>query len=204
MTRKDIITGKNTLIRTYLDTFINSYPEAMHLFYPGMIIPFNLGYYETNTGRVGPPGGWLLCDGTNGTPDLRGKFILGSGQGVGLTNRTEGQVGGAETHVLTINEMPSHNHTADVSGGHVHSITDPGHSHSYVNNTNDQGTDNAFNTETAADNADLPQTTGISTTGIQINFAGVHTHNINNTGGGEAHNNMPPFYVLTYIMRQFS
>jgi microcystin-dependent protein len=51
-----------------------------------------------------------------------------------------------------------------------------------VNNVNDQGHDNVFNSETAADEVDLAATTGTSTTGITIN----------NTGGGLPHNNMQP------------
>lgn len=105
-------------------------------------------------------------------PDLRGRVIGNIGQGTGLTNRSSGTLIGAETHTLTIGEMPSHNHT----------INDPGHTHGYVNNVGDQNTDNAFASETAADQVDYNQTTGSSTTGITIN----------NTGGGGAHNNMQP------------
>ena len=149
--------------------------------------------------------GWLKCDGraisrefysklfdTIGTsfgsgngsttfnlPDCRGRVLGVLGQGTGLTNRTIGNLVGAETHTLTISEMPSHNHT----------INDPGHTHSYVNNTNNQNTDNAFATQTAADDADLNATTGSSTTGITIN----------NTGGGNAHNNMQPTIFMTNI-----
>ncbi len=149
--------------------------------------------------------GWLKCDGraisrefysqlfdTIGTsfgsgdgsttfnlPDCRGRVLGVLGQGSGLTNRTIGNLVGAETHTLTISEMPSHNH----------SITDPGHTHSYINNTNNQNTDNAFASETAADDADLSKTTGSSTTGITIN----------NTGGGDAHNNMQPTIFMTNI-----
>ena len=72
---------------------------------------------------------------------------------------------------------------------HSHGITDPGHTHSYVNNTNDQNTDNAFASETAADQADLSATTGSSTTGITVN----------NTGGGGAHNNMQPTIFVSNI-----
>jgi microcystin-dependent protein len=76
---------------------------------------------------------------------------------------------------------------------HTHGITDPGHNHSYVNNTNNQDTDNAFSTETAADNADLDATTGTSTTGISVN----------STGGDNPHNNMPPFFVLNFIIKHY-
>lgn len=56
------------------------------------------------------PSGWVLCDGASGTPDLRGRFILGSGNGVGLAPRANGEKGGAETKVLSVEEMPRHSH----------------------------------------------------------------------------------------------
>lgn len=51
------------------------------------------------------PGGWALCDGTKGTPDLRDKFVIGAGNAY-----AEGATGGAPTHLLTAAEMPSHTH----------------------------------------------------------------------------------------------
>jgi microcystin-dependent protein len=105
-------------------------------------------------------------------PDCRGRVLGAIGAGSGLTSRSAGTLIGTETHTLTVGEMPSHSHT----------INDPGHAHSYINNTNDQNTDNAFASETAADQEDLSKTTGSATTGITIN----------NTGGGGAHNNMQP------------
>lgn len=145
--------------------------------------------------------GWLICDGRTllrseypelfnliGTkygstssdnfklPDCRGRVLGAIGNGSGLTARSAGTLVGAETHTLTTGEMPSHSHT----------VNDPGHSHAYINNTNDQNTDNAFASETAADNADLTKTTGTSTTGITLD----------NTGGGQAHNNMQPTAFL--------
>jgi microcystin-dependent protein len=56
------------------------------------------------------PSGWAFCDGTQGTPDLRGRFILGQGQGPNLTNRSLGEINGYESKILTIDELPSHTH----------------------------------------------------------------------------------------------
>lgn len=47
-------------------------------------------------------------------PDLRGRTAIGAGQGVDLSDRVLGVSDGAETHQLTVDEMPSHNHTQNV------------------------------------------------------------------------------------------
>jgi microcystin-dependent protein len=82
------------------------------------------------------PQGWHLCDGTNGTPDLRSRFIYGAGGdtntkaslGIG-ENKLNGHwsVGykaGAETFSLVVNQLPPHNHWFDVmtstNGSHDH------------------------------------------------------------------------------------
>jgi len=116
-----------------------------------------------------PPGGWALCDGANGTPDLRGRFILSMGQGAGLTNRTINSPGGEETVKLTIDTMPSHNHKLLMrwhpwnGGGDM-----------FLREGYKEGV-----------KAEVP----------------AHNASIDNTGGDKPHNNMPPFYVLAYIMK---
>ena len=51
------------------------------------------------------PDGWALCNGENGTPDLRGRFVLGAGGAYAV-----GNTGGEEAHKLTKQELPSHSH----------------------------------------------------------------------------------------------
>jgi len=110
---------------------------------------------------------WALCDGTNGTPDLRGKFILGVNDGsdynTNLTKRSIGSSGGEENHTLSIGEIPSHSHTVSAA------LTVRSNNSSYTN-----------------------------ATGVNPYPGGVTT---DNAGGGGAHNNMPPFYVLAYIIK---
>ena len=69
------------------------------------------------------PTGWTLCDGNNGTPDLRDRFVLGAGG-----NYAVDSTGGEATHTLTIDEMPKHNHTTQwksFTGGGGSGFSDP-------------------------------------------------------------------------------
>ena len=133
-----------------------------------------------------PPAGWAICDGSNGTPDLRGRFVLGAGQGAGLTNRPSGTTGGQEQVTLTTAEMPAHSH----------GINDPGHSHTWSASRQLAGTDDNNNTTEFSrgdlGTVDFPvKSTTVETTGITLQ----------NEGGGAPHENMPPFYVMAYIMK---
>jgi microcystin-dependent protein len=132
---------------------------------------------------VTPPASWMLADGsavsrtlypdlwaligttfgagdgstTFNLPDLRSKMIVGQGQGTGLTNRTLAATGGEETHVLSIAELPSHQHgiAGFVLGG-----------------------------------------AGGSTTNVGSGSAATQP-----AGSGLAHNNMPPFLVMVYVIK---
>lgn len=66
------------------------------------------------------PVGWKLCDGTNGTPDLRGKFIIGAGGAGGVAVR--GAVG-TNNHTITSSEAPAHTHGGSVQSGGSHNHT---------------------------------------------------------------------------------
>jgi microcystin-dependent protein len=113
------------------------------------------------------PNGWTLCDGTNCTPDLRGRFILGYDNKQGLCKI--GQTGGEENHLLTIGEIPSHSHTYNINN-------------------------NASSFLTGASGAGASSANATNTSGIN-DFTYL------NSSTNSAHNNMPPFYVLTYIMK---
>jgi hypothetical protein len=70
----------------------------------GVIVPF--------TGAIADiPKGWALCDGTQGTPDLRNRFIACAGD-----ERPAGTEGGQETHYHEFTATP-HSHTLAAGGG---------------------------------------------------------------------------------------
>lgn len=157
--------------------------------------------------------GWQLADGTNGTADLRDRFIVGAG-GTYAANAT----GGAASVSLATANLPSHNHGVN-DPGHAHGVSDPGHSHG-VNDpghrhTPDDGhsfltngtASNIVPTASAAQAYDLRPFTNLAGTNISIqvaatniaingNATGISTQN---TGGGAAHENRPPYYALCFV-----
>jgi microcystin-dependent protein len=146
------------------------------------------------------PSGWYLCNGANGTPDLRDRFVVGAGNTYAV-----GNTGGAASVVLTSDQMPAHTHSitasSDTAGAHTHTITDPGHSHSY---SGGQAVSNGY-FPGGSIIAGGSNYTAAATTGISINSGGAHTHTISatagTTGGGIGHENRPPYYALAYIMK---
>lgn len=143
------------------------------------------------------PDGWVLCNGENESPDLRGRFIVGYGENDDNTihdpvyNKLN-ETGGAKSVALTKDEMPSHNHTIDQGGIHKHGITWP-------KNQGDKHLD-AGKPARLVESNDDGQSVASDAVPQETDESGSHTHNINSTGGGKAHENRPPFYVLAFIM----
>lgn len=165
---------------------------------------------------AGAPAGWLPCDGaavarnayaslfaaigtvwgtgdgstTFNVPDTRGKVLVGTGQGPGLTNRALGSSGGAETHTLAASEMPAHGHTVNnhSHGGATTGGPNLSHQHAFTtdpngNHTHDvEASAGAFHVAYRYASANGKLSTTGNAEGItfsDIDLAGNHTH----TGG---------------------
>jgi microcystin-dependent protein len=163
---------------------------------PGVSFPGGVG--------MGDYAGWALCDGRNGTPDLRGRFIVGlsngDGNNYGYTNTEKNlaqynaidNVGGERTHTLTVGEMPSHNHGGSTS-------TDGNHEHSVRSAAGACGPLSVGPSQIRID-GNCNSNYDNSTAG-NMDFAGNHNHTISSQGNGDPHENRPPYYVLAYIMK---
>ena len=133
------------------------------------------------SGSIGSiPSGWLLCNGTSGTPDLRDRFVVGAGSTYAVA-----ATGGNANATL-----PSHTHTA------TSSVTDPGHLHvmdRFLGNVG--GSNTAYVGDNSGAGPASSQNTNTAVTSITVATT-------NSTEGSSATNaNLPPYYALAYIMK---
>ena len=119
------------------------------------------------------PTGWLLCNGSSSTPDLRDRFVVGAG-----TTYAVNDTGGSANAVVV-----SHTHTA--------TVTDPTHTHTYGSGSRVQGgNDNGvfYDGQNSAAHTTTAASTGISVTNATAGVSGTNA-------------NLPPYYALCYIMK---
>ena len=159
---------------------------------------------------VSIPATWTLCDGTDGTPDLRDRFVVGAGSSYSV-----GTTGGADSVTLTEAQIPSHSHsfsdTSTSAGSHVHSgstNTTGDHNHSYTDDSPAGVGDGLLHRGGEDEGLIYTKTTGTAgnhSHSLNINSNGAHTHNVSGTtgsaGSGSSHENRPPYYALAYIMK---
>lgn len=153
----------------------------------GMIIMFGGNF---------APRGWALCNGqlldiashsalfsvlgttyggdgvrTFGLPDLRGRLAMHHGSGPGLSSRALGQKGGEESVTLTTAQMPAHAHGLHAYSGAPDVSTPAGHNLA---------------------GADIYSERPVDSTLVAAS--------IDQTGGGQSHDNMPPYLCINFII----
>jgi len=139
------------------------------------------------------PTGWLLCNGSNSTPDLRDKFIIGASAdsgGAAKTNVTASytQTGGTKDAIVV-----SHTHTG------TSTVTDPQHNHTPQTLGSAQaGSDNGgapVDASTGYGTGRTSSVTSSSSTGITV------ATSISTEGSSGTNQNLPPYYALAFIMK---
>ena len=166
------------------DTVLSTNPYLGEI----MLVPFDFA-----------PDGWAMCNGqflpiaqnqslfsllgttyggdgvtTFRLPDLRGRSPLHWGQGNGLSNRAQGEVGGEVHHTLTPAELPAHSHGARGSSADGNA-TDPA---------------GMFPARSAAS---VPQWSPTADTSLAPGA-------ISTVGGSQPHSNTQPILVLNYVI----
>lgn len=126
------------------------------------------------------PSGWALCDGLDGRPNLLDRFV----RGINTAIQNPGLTGGQATVTLTISQMPSHTHTPISGGTHDHTIP-LGTSSGSTGVRTGTGLDGGNGLDLGDESP--PIESGSGATGF--------------TGGGGAHNNIPPFFEVAYIIK---
>ena len=185
----------DTLIQNYLDTI---YPPSQQYtkMIPYTVLPYfgSISYFD-GSGAGFPNLGWdkvYLCNGNNSTPDLRGRVLVGSIQGMGggpLSPAVDPAVNPTYNPNYALNTIAGTNHitlTKLQIPSHTHDVSDPGHTHDYFK----AGTIGATDT---------------LTTGISSSVTGTTSSNVTNitilpNGGGLPHQNNQPSWACYYII----
>jgi microcystin-dependent protein len=138
-----------------LQTLDNLYPILQNSTAAASPIPTGLiTMWSGSTGSI--PSGWVLCNGSNSTPDLRDRFVIAAGSTYAV-----GATGGSADSIVV---------------SHTHTITDPGHSHGISANVALIPT---TATQAPFPGADNTMQSTVKTTGITVNTAGASGTNAN-------------------------
>jgi hypothetical protein len=167
------------VLKTSADVTIQTYDNLYGIIgaTPPAATPIPAGGIFLWSGSIGSiPAGYVLCNGSNGTPDLRDRFVIGAGSSYAV-NATGGS---ADAVVVT------HTHAA------TSTVTDPGHTH-----TNDAiyfGT-GGIASSTGGSNLVVGATINSAVTGVTVATTNANA-GVSGTGA-----NIPPYYALCYIMK---
>ena len=148
----------------------------------GATIP--AGLISMWSGSIGSiPSGWYLCDGSNGTPNLTDRFVIGAGSTYAVNG-----TGGATSVTLITANMPAHTHTA--------TVTDPTHNHviaTPVLGLTSGGASGWQGTNTGNSYTVSSSSTNSASTGITVSNASV--------GSGSSFSIIPSYYALAFIQK---
>jgi len=159
------------------------------------------------------PSGWALCDGTNGTPDLRDRFVCG----VNIGQEPGDGIYSSSIRTITSDQLPSHTHNAQCgieSNDHVHQMS---HKHAFSGTTSiasDWAQNLAASSLAGGDYCHNHTFSGMTDVAIRNTNDNTytegqnqhHTHNITVNDVGQTRGNAidfrPRYYQIAFIMKQ--
>jgi microcystin-dependent protein len=140
-----------------------------------------------------PPSGWIICDGTNGTPNLKDRFVLGAN-----SDKKINTTGGISSITLTANNIPEH----------THSLSHTGAIKKRLLHANTVGKNNMYNGESGGSShevyCDVYSNSGTRLgTEVMSGTTAINLLKPDKTAvvGSKAYDFIPPYYVLTYIIK---
>lgn len=180
-----------------LDGFTGSTADLNNLVATGGVPTGLIAMWSGTVANI--PTGWNLCDGTNGTPNLVDRFIVGSASDSGQTHDI-GDTGGANSLTLTEANIPAHTHsfsgTTNTTGDHYHldgTVVDVTAEATYGTTQDTSATRVA---QSQVETKDYHAHTSTE---------GDHSHTFSgttgSTGSGSSFDNRPAYYALAFIMK---
>ena len=147
------------------------------------------------------PSGWYLCDGANGTPNLRDKFIVGAGS----TYAVAAVGGSADAIVVSHTHTATSTFTGSALGTHTHTATDSGHTHTLAGNAYVGGIGPVGGGANLTNASTVTTATGTANISVSSVSAGTPAGTVATTNSTEGASgtgaNLPPYYALAYIMK---
>jgi hypothetical protein len=139
------------------------------------------------------PSGWALCNGSNGTPDLRDRFVVGAGSTYAV-NAT-----GGSANAITVSHTHTYSGTTASNGAHSHftfkDVNSSTFGLTYAAKQESSASNDDYNIRSSSNVADIYETS----------TAGAHNHTYtgttDSTGTSGTNANLPPYYALAYIMK---
>jgi len=140
------------------------------------------------------PTGWIVCDGTLGTPDLRDQFV----KSVPNSGINPGSTGGEVEHTLTVSQIPNHDHDAIEPNGGL------GHSHPDTVGVNFTTVFPRISNQSGAVPLPffkfVPSGDGNNSFDQNTSTSGISA-TVDDSGGGLPHENRPAFFEVIYIQK---
>ncbi len=178
--------------------------------------------------EVDIPSGWLLCDGNNGTPDLQGRFIVGAGDaysvddtgGAASVTLSTTEIPSHSHSVSVGNDTHNHGASSDTTGSHNHESPPRYRENHYTSkyaalapfgrrnfsaSTSYYAATGEWSFHDTSSERYFPYTSSEGSHSHTItvdNDTHNHSASAGNTGGGESHENRPPYYALCFIMKE--